>query len=634
MSFPCYPQLKDSEIDWLGAVPEHWKIKSVSMVFALGRGRVISNADIADNPGVYPIYSSQTEDNGEMGRIATYDFDGDYLTWTTDGANAGTVFLRSGKFNCTNVCGTLLAKEPLSLEFFNYAVGESTASYVRHDINPKLMNNVMAKIRLPVPHLEEQKSIANFLDHETAKIDALVEEQRRLMGLLKEKRQAVISHAVTKGLNPNAPMKDSGIEWLGEVPEHWNVFKLKQLTSKIGSGKTPRGGSEVYALSGVLFLRSQNIYDDGLHLNDVVYISDEINEEMSGTQVSAGDILLNITGASLGRTCVVPTPFPAANVNQHVCIIRIENKNIRELASWSMKSTFAETQIESNQNGAAREGLNFVEVGRIATLIPSPLEQIEIASFLKKQVAKIDQLVASSEGTIQLLQERRAALISAAVTGKIDVREPTLVIPFPISRARARRLIAMEIMERMGNLYSQGRTKLQKDAYLIETHADVHEIQGSYDRAAAGPFDSALVDEMENEATEFFGVCVEQPGGHGTPVSYSLPKQKGRHKAELSGFLGVERETKLHKLLKDLSELSLRSTEAVATLYAVWNDALIEGFSPNDDFIVDGFLNDWHPKKRERFKDTSELHRLLGWMHRHDLIPTGHGPKTRRTWLV
>ena len=106
MSFPRYESYKDSGVEWLGEVPGHWELISVWLLFELGRGRVISHEEILDNIGNYPVYSSQTENNGEMGRLATFDFEGDYLTWTTDGANAGTVFRRSGKFNCTNVCGT------------------------------------------------------------------------------------------------------------------------------------------------------------------------------------------------------------------------------------------------------------------------------------------------------------------------------------------------------------------------------------------------------------------------------------------------------------------------------------------------------------------------------------------------
>jgi type I restriction-modification system DNA methylase subunit len=250
----------------------------------------------------------------------------------------------------------------------------------------------------------------------------LVAEQQRLMELLKEKRQAVISHAVTKGLNPHAPMKPSGIEWLGEVPEHWEVKKVKHLSSRISSGKTPLGGSEVYVDEGVTFLRSQNVYDEGLRLDDVVFISVAVDETMAVSRVIPNDILLNITGASIGRSCVVPSGFPSANVNQHVCVIRLENPSHVAFVGWLFKSTTIKNQIDHAQNGAAREGLNFAQIGEMPISLPPPSEQEEIARFLDQETGKLHALTAEAQRAIELLQERRTALISAAVTGKIDVR--------------------------------------------------------------------------------------------------------------------------------------------------------------------------------------------------------------------
>lgn len=147
-------------------LPNSWKIVPVWALFELGRGRVISHEEIWRNQGDYPVYSSQTTDDGVMGFLNTYDFDGEYLTWTTDGANAGTVFYRNGRFNCTNVCGTLKSKHHYigDLRFFRYAIDIATDQFVRHDINPKLMNDVMAQIEIQVPSPVEQKRIADYLD--------------------------------------------------------------------------------------------------------------------------------------------------------------------------------------------------------------------------------------------------------------------------------------------------------------------------------------------------------------------------------------------------------------------------------------------------------------------------------------
>lgn len=194
-----HPKLKPSGIDWLGDVPEHWVVSAVWHLFFLGRGRVISHEDISDNPGEFPVYSSQTENNGILGCLGSFDFDGDYITWTTDGANAGTVFRRFGRFNCTNVCGTLKPKSPERIEtrFCAYALGMATGEFVRHDINPKLMNNVMAKIRIGVPPKKEQCCVSDFLDRETVKIDAMVAKVEAAIERLQEYRTALITAAVT-----------------------------------------------------------------------------------------------------------------------------------------------------------------------------------------------------------------------------------------------------------------------------------------------------------------------------------------------------------------------------------------------------------------------------------------------------
>ena len=195
---PDVPQ-KDSGVEWLGEIPAHWEVMPVWALFELGRGRVISHEDIYDNPGSYPVYSSQTERDGVMGYIGTYDFQGAHLTWTTDGAKAGTVSCRDGKFNCTNVCGTLrpIRTNEVVISFIKDALNLATAWFVRHDINPKLMNNVMAGIRIQVPPIEEQRAIAAFLDCETEPINALIAKVQEAIDRLKELRTALISAAVT-----------------------------------------------------------------------------------------------------------------------------------------------------------------------------------------------------------------------------------------------------------------------------------------------------------------------------------------------------------------------------------------------------------------------------------------------------
>ncbi|MGD0442586.1 MAG: hypothetical protein ABSA39_01495 [Edaphobacter sp.] len=220
--------------------------------------------------------------------------------------------------------------------------------------------------------------------------------------------------------------KDSGVEWLGAVPEHWEVTKVKRVATKIGSGKTPRGGSEVYVSEGVIFLRSQNVHDTGLRLDDVVFISPAMDEEMDNTRVQAGDILLNVTGGSIGRTSVVPSSLGAANVSQHVCIIRIPDSNSRDFLATAIQGSVIRSQIELVQNGAARDGLNFEQIGNLVFALPSSSEEFHvITNFLHHELEQIDTLIDEQRRLIDFLKEKRQAMISHAVTNGIDPSRAT-----------------------------------------------------------------------------------------------------------------------------------------------------------------------------------------------------------------
>jgi len=219
---------------------------------------------------------------------------------------------------------------------------------------------------------------------------------------------------------PYPAYKDSGVELLGRVPEHWQIKQLKYLASHIGSGKTPSGGAEVYLDAGVLFLRSQNVYEDGLRLDDAAFISDQVDEEMKGSRVKPGDVLLNITGASIGRSCRVPDKFERANVNQHVCIIRTEEPVVSIWVSLCVPSKVVQAQIDFSQNGAGREGLNFEQIGNMLVALPPTEEVDEIASNLDRETVRIDSLIKKKTHFIELLREKRQALITHAVTKGLD----------------------------------------------------------------------------------------------------------------------------------------------------------------------------------------------------------------------
>jgi len=218
--------------------------------------------------------------------------------------------------------------------------------------------------------------------------------------------------------------KDSGIEWLGEIPEHWAVKRVKDVVVRIGNGVTPKGGSEVYIDSGVSFLRSQNVYDDGLRLSNVSFISKEIHDNMQGSRLKAGDILINITGASIGRTCVVPTDLGDANINQHIAFLRVKPWFDLNYISLFLKSPFIKNYIQYEQNGASKEAFNLSQIASIPFVMPEQTEQATIANYLHTKTAQIDHKIELLSQKAEKYGKLKQSLINETVTRGLDKSVP------------------------------------------------------------------------------------------------------------------------------------------------------------------------------------------------------------------
>ena len=251
----------------------------------------------------------------------------------------------------------------------------------------------------------------------------MIEKQQGLIALLKEKRQAVISHAVTKGLNPNAPMKDSGVEWLGDVPEHWVVTKAKFLFDFITSGS--RGWAEYYSDEGELFFRIANLTRDTIYpkLESIQNVSPPNGSEGERSRIKLNDILISIT-ADLGSVCVANAEVENGYVSQHVALCRPNSKvNSPEWLGFYVLSDIAKEQLIGSGYGGTKVQLSLEDIRELVVLLPTETEQPEIAKHITDKMARFSRLVEVANAQIEYLQERRTALISAAVTGKIDVRD-------------------------------------------------------------------------------------------------------------------------------------------------------------------------------------------------------------------
>ncbi|HDR2835874.1 TPA: restriction endonuclease subunit S [Enterobacter mori] len=411
-------------------IPHNWERKKIKHLFVIGRGRVISQEEVSSEEK-YPVFSSQTQNNGCLGYISTFDYNCTQLTWTTDGANAGTVFIREGKHNCTNVCGTLLPRtNTISIPFASFSLNYFCQFYKRPDTNgAKIMNNEMAEITIILPETKKQIKIAKFLTYEEEKTHNLIQKQQQLIELLKEKRQAVISHAVTKGLNPDAPMKDSGVEWLGQVPIHWSISKVRYC----------------FLFDKGLTITKENLQDDGIpcinygeihskygfEINPNIHKLKCVNEAHLKNDKSSllikGDIIFADTSEDVDGSGNFSQLTTHTNLfaGYHTIIARpIDRKNYRFLA-YIFDCQELRSQIKYAVKGVKVYSITQAILRGLSIWLPPKNEQEYISTLLDYRTAKIDTLIQKQLKQIELLKERRTALIAAAVTGKIDLRDWT-----------------------------------------------------------------------------------------------------------------------------------------------------------------------------------------------------------------
>lgn len=425
-------RMKESGIDWIGQIPEEWELGRVKDFYKFFTGftpdtsRVEYYGDIndfvwvtiADMTSKKIESSKQTlsdifikEKRPQVSRLGSllYSFK----------LSVGKVAFANTDLYTNEAIATFEDGPNINLRFLYYSSYLIEFNSETNIYGAKLLNSDRIRNACIVqPSLSEQTKIADFLDKKTAQLDkakALLEEQ---IQKLKDYRASLIYETVTKGLDKTVPLKDSGIDWIGQVPKGWVVKRLKYLVNKIGSGKTPLGGSEIFEETGILFIRSQNIHNGLIQLEDKsTYINRNIHRQMIGTSVEKNDILLNITGASIGRVAKYDLDVEA-NVNQHVCIIRCDRFVLPDYLMYFIMSEFGQFMIKIHQISGNREGLSFDNIGNFKIIIPDLDYQYKISQYLNKKMLIINQMIKTKEQQIENINKQRQTLIYDYVTGK------------------------------------------------------------------------------------------------------------------------------------------------------------------------------------------------------------------------
>ena len=433
--FRPYPEYRDSGVEWLGEIPAHWDVQRADRRLAILKRPVVPHEIRGQDVFHYSIPNVQQFGSGVVERAETIDssktaIEHPSLLVSKLNPRKGTIAIASPHQTLMTLASTefvAMKSTECMLEFTRYFY---LSVHVKLELSARVESATrshqrcspddISKLPISWPSIAEQRAIAAFLDRETAKIDALVARKERLIELLQEKRTALITRAVTRGLDPNVPMKDSGVEWLGEIPAHWDVRPLKRISPEITVGVVVNPSTYV-RMDGVPFLYGSDIQEGRIVAHAARRMSEEDSKSLSKSCLRPGDLVCVRVGAP-GVTAVVPPELAGANCAS-VLIVRHTGSFESKWLCYVMNSRSVRYQVELVQYGAAQEQFNVAHAAEFLVPLAPQAEQRAIAAFFDRETAKIDTLITKVRDAINHLKEFRTALISAAVTGKIDVRE-------------------------------------------------------------------------------------------------------------------------------------------------------------------------------------------------------------------
>jgi len=433
MSFPRYPEYKDSGVEWQGAVPVHWEKSALKYLGEYVNGYPFKPTDwgteglpiirIAQlTGGAEPSFYS-----GELGpRLKIKDGD---LLFSWSATIDSFIWEGSDAWLNQHIFKVFPSKESnkIFLYYLIKLVAPKLADYDAHGSTMRHIKKESLSERLFVPPVSEQQNIVTFLDHETARIDALIEEQQRLIELLKEKRQAVISHAVTKGADPNVPMKDSGVEWLGEVPAHWAMTKIKYEITIFEQGWSPQCDNIPANLDNEWAALKVGCVNGGIFDPLENKRLPENLDPQPALSVKAGDVLISRanTRELVGSAAAAVGNYPRLMISDKLFRLRTSKTLLPEFLATYLSTPQVRPAIEIEATGASSSMLNIGQttIKELPVALPPISEQQKTMELVRNELLRIIDLHKETKKALELLQERRSALISAAVTGKIDVRD-------------------------------------------------------------------------------------------------------------------------------------------------------------------------------------------------------------------
>lgn len=408
--------MKDSGIAWIGEIPADWTKTRIGNLFRFSSGDSLTNEEIQDE-GLYKVYGA----NGPRGYYHHSNLAGKHILIGRVGALCGNVHVVNEAVWATE--HALIAEQISSNIYTDFAarVFESMnlGQYSKASAQPVIASSVVQRLQIPIPPFSEQHRIADYLDRKCSQIDAIIARQQEVIEKLKAYKLSVITEAVTKGLNPHAPMKDSGVEWIGEIPEQWEVRKAAFICDRLVVGVVIKPAEYFDDKGTIPFLRGINLKEYSINTDNLVYITDETNKMLSKSIVRSGDILI-VRDGNIGVACVVPPFLDGANVVSMIIMTPMKRYNSCYIC-YFINSSIGKLQFELTKIGSALTHTSVSAVSKLRLAIPPEEEQNKIVEFLDEKCSSIEMLISKKQVIVDNLIAYKKSLIYEVVTGKKEV---------------------------------------------------------------------------------------------------------------------------------------------------------------------------------------------------------------------
>lgn len=626
--------MKPSGVEWIGDIPQEWEINNAFQIFGQVKNK---NIGLRETNLLSLSYGKiKRKSISTVGGLLPENFDGyniieanDIVLRLTDLQNDHTslrVGLATERGIVTSAYLTLRNKSSNFAEYLYYYLHSfdlvkgfyGMGSGVRQGLNWDDLKGLI----IILPPLSEQQHIAEFLDRKCAEIDSVISKTKATIEQYKALKQSVITQTVTKGIRPDRPMKDSGIEWIGEIPQEWEVKSAFQIFKQVKNLNTNLVETNLLSLSYGKIKRKNIDTLGGL-----------LPENFEGYNIiTANDIVLRLTDLQNDHTSLrVGLATETGIVTSAYLSLRNISENLPVYLYYFLHS-FDVCKGFYGMGVGIRQGLNWNGIKMLKIVIPSLSEQQEIADYLDEKCDVIDELIRKKEQLLTELESYKKSVIYEYVTGKKEIahveNNSNIVVfqpsfPAQIISEMSKREIQSVLMAKILDMCSTniGRIKLMKIMYTTEHHLGF-DFDTNYIRQAAGPYDK-VIEECENiisEVKHWYTVSKEYHR-----VSY-VPADSKNDYLFYYNKLFQSYDAEICKIICFFKDLKRRHAEIVATLYAAWNDFIIEGKSVSDEQLINEVINNWHERKKRFKRETWEL--WLRKMKEAGLIPNGYGKHT------